>query len=167
MVKGRPPPATRPPPPHADNSNRLWPLPAADYTRILPPLTVVPLKVKDILPKPGEPTVTCIFLARLLFDADRARRWRHGGNCDDWARRDGRRLRRTGWGTYARPWQILAGPETVDPSRPARIADASSSARASAIAIDRGPGGPSRHHVVNSPTRRPGENRRNGTLKEP
>ena len=54
MVKRRPPPANRPPP--AGNRNRLLAaLPAADYTRILPSLTVVPLKLKDILHKPGEP----------------------------------------------------------------------------------------------------------------
>ena len=54
MVKRRPPPANRPPP--AGNPNRLLAaLPAADYARILPSLTVVPLKLKDILHKPGEP----------------------------------------------------------------------------------------------------------------
>jgi CRP-like cAMP-binding protein len=48
------PPANRPPP--AGNRNRLLAaLPPADYTRILPSLTVVPLKLKDILHKPGEP----------------------------------------------------------------------------------------------------------------
>src|SRR6187401_2755828 len=42
------------PPP--GNPNRLLAaLPAADYTRILPSLSVVPLKLKDILHKPGEP----------------------------------------------------------------------------------------------------------------
>jgi CRP-like cAMP-binding protein len=47
------PSANRPPP---DNPNRLLAaLPSADYTRILPSLTVVPLKLKDILHKPGEP----------------------------------------------------------------------------------------------------------------
>jgi CRP-like cAMP-binding protein len=54
MVKRRPPPANRPPP--AGNPNRLLAaLPVADYARILPSLTVVPLKLKDILHKPGEP----------------------------------------------------------------------------------------------------------------
>jgi CRP-like cAMP-binding protein len=54
MVKRRPLTANRPPP--AGNPNRLLAaLPAADYTRILPSLTVVPLKLKDILHKPGEP----------------------------------------------------------------------------------------------------------------
>ncbi len=54
MVKGRTPPANQPPP--ADNRNRLLAaLPAADYARILPSLTVVPLKLKDILHRPGEP----------------------------------------------------------------------------------------------------------------
>jgi CRP-like cAMP-binding protein len=54
MVKRRPPSANRPPP--AGNPNRLLAaLPAADYTRILPSLSVVPLKLKTILHKPGEP----------------------------------------------------------------------------------------------------------------
>jgi CRP-like cAMP-binding protein len=43
-------------PPGVGNPNRLLAaLPAAEYTRILPSLTVVPLKLKDILHKPGEP----------------------------------------------------------------------------------------------------------------
>ena len=54
VVKRRLPSANRPPP--AGNLNRLLAaLPAADYTRILPSLTVVPLKLKDVLHKPGEP----------------------------------------------------------------------------------------------------------------
>src|SRR6185436_4815404 len=54
MVKRRLPSATRPPP--DGNPNRLLAaLSAADYTRILPSLTVVPLKLKDFLHKPGEP----------------------------------------------------------------------------------------------------------------
>ena len=55
MVKQRSPSADRRPP-RADNPNRLLAaLPAADYTRILPSLTVVPLKLKDVLHRPGEP----------------------------------------------------------------------------------------------------------------
>jgi CRP-like cAMP-binding protein len=54
MVKRRPLTTTRPPP--AGNPNRLLAaLPTADYARILPSLTVVPLKLKAILHKPGEP----------------------------------------------------------------------------------------------------------------
>jgi len=54
MVKRRLPSANRPPP--TGNPNRLLAaLPAADYTRILPSLTVVPLKLKTVLHKPGEP----------------------------------------------------------------------------------------------------------------
>jgi len=55
MVKRRSlPPANRPPP--AGNPNRLLAaLPATDYTRILPSLSVVPLKLKNILHKPGDP----------------------------------------------------------------------------------------------------------------
>ena|SRR6266542_5046733 len=42
-------------PPPAVNSNLLLAaLPAADYARIVPALTVVPLKLKEILHKPGE-----------------------------------------------------------------------------------------------------------------
>jgi len=55
MVKRRAlPTANRPPP--SDNPNRLLgALSSADYTRILPSLTVVPLKLKSVLHKPGEP----------------------------------------------------------------------------------------------------------------
>jgi CRP-like cAMP-binding protein len=55
MVKRRAlPSANRPPP--TDNPNRLLAaLPSADYTRILPSLTVVPLTLKTILHKAGEP----------------------------------------------------------------------------------------------------------------
>jgi CRP-like cAMP-binding protein len=54
MVKRRAlPSANRPPP--AGNPNRLLAaLPADDYARILPSLTVLPLKLKTILHKPGE-----------------------------------------------------------------------------------------------------------------
>ena len=46
--------ANRPPP--TGNLNRLLAaLPAADYARIIPSLVVVPLKLKAILHKPGEP----------------------------------------------------------------------------------------------------------------
>jgi CRP-like cAMP-binding protein len=54
MVKRRLSSANRPPP--VCNPNWLLAaLPAADYSRILPSLTVVPLKLKNILHKPGEP----------------------------------------------------------------------------------------------------------------
>jgi CRP-like cAMP-binding protein len=55
MVKRRAlPPSNRPPP--TGNPNRLLAaLPAADYARILPSLSLVPLKLKDTLHKPGEP----------------------------------------------------------------------------------------------------------------
>jgi CRP-like cAMP-binding protein len=48
------PTAHRPPPPSSAN-RLLAALPAADYSRILPSLTVVPLKLKDVLHKPGDP----------------------------------------------------------------------------------------------------------------
>ena len=55
MVRRRALPSANKPPP-TNNPNRLLAaLPAADYTRILPSLTVVPLKLKDILHKPGDP----------------------------------------------------------------------------------------------------------------
>lgn len=55
MVKGRALPSSNTPPP-TENPNRLLAaLPAADYARIFPSLTVVPLKLKDILHAPGEP----------------------------------------------------------------------------------------------------------------
>jgi CRP-like cAMP-binding protein len=43
------------PPPSGNPNHLLAALPAADYTRILPSLTVVPLKLKDTLHKPGDP----------------------------------------------------------------------------------------------------------------
>jgi CRP-like cAMP-binding protein len=44
------------PPPGLTNANRLLAaLPAADYSRILPALTVIPLKLRDVLHRPGEP----------------------------------------------------------------------------------------------------------------
>jgi len=55
MVKRRPPAAANRPPPDGNLNRLLAALPAADYTRILPSLTVVRLKLKDILHKPGEP----------------------------------------------------------------------------------------------------------------
>ena len=43
-------------PPGLTNANRLLAaLPAADYSRILPALTVIPLKLRDVLHRPGEP----------------------------------------------------------------------------------------------------------------
>jgi CRP-like cAMP-binding protein len=55
MVKRRALPSTNRPPP-TDNPNRLLAaLPADDYQRIVPTLTVVPLRLKHILHKPGEP----------------------------------------------------------------------------------------------------------------
>jgi CRP-like cAMP-binding protein len=54
MVKRRTLPSANKPPP-TDNPNRLLAaLPAADYARILPSLTVVPLKLKETFHKPGE-----------------------------------------------------------------------------------------------------------------
>ena len=53
-TKNRPPPSKDRPPP-AENPNRLLAaLPAADYARIGPELSLVPLTLKDLLHKPGE-----------------------------------------------------------------------------------------------------------------
>jgi CRP-like cAMP-binding protein len=55
MVPRRTLPSANRPPPTGNPNRLLAALPAADYTRILPSLTVVPLILKDILHKPGEP----------------------------------------------------------------------------------------------------------------
>jgi CRP-like cAMP-binding protein len=55
MAKRRAVPSANRPPPTGNPNRLLAALPAADYTRILPLLTVVPLKLKDILHKPGDP----------------------------------------------------------------------------------------------------------------
>lgn len=55
MVKRRALPSANRPPPTGNPNRLLAALPAADYARILPSLTVVPLKLKNILHKPGEP----------------------------------------------------------------------------------------------------------------
>jgi len=55
MVKRHPLPSANRPPPTGNSNRLLAALPAADYTRILPSLTVVPLKLKTVLHKPGEP----------------------------------------------------------------------------------------------------------------
>jgi hypothetical protein len=55
MVKRRAVPSANRPPPTGNPNRLLAALPAADYARILPSLTVVPLKLKDILHKPGDP----------------------------------------------------------------------------------------------------------------
>jgi len=55
MVKRRAVSSANRPPPAGNSNHLLAALPAADYARILPSLTVVPLKLKDILHKPGDP----------------------------------------------------------------------------------------------------------------
>ena len=55
MVKTRALPSANRPPPTGNPNRLLAALPPADYTRILPALTVVPLKLIDILHKPGDP----------------------------------------------------------------------------------------------------------------
>ena len=55
MVKRRALPSSNRPPPTGNPNRLLAALPAADYSRILPSLTVVPLKLKEILHKPGDP----------------------------------------------------------------------------------------------------------------
>jgi CRP-like cAMP-binding protein len=53
--KNRPPPSENRPPPAGNPNLLLAALPAADYARIVPSLTVVPLTLKSILQKPGDP----------------------------------------------------------------------------------------------------------------
>jgi CRP-like cAMP-binding protein len=55
MVKRHAVPSANRPPPTGNSNRLLAALPAADYARILRSLTVVPLKLKDILHKPGDP----------------------------------------------------------------------------------------------------------------
>ena len=55
MVRRRAQPSADRPPPSGNANRLLAALPAADYSRILPALTVIPLKLKDVLHKPGEP----------------------------------------------------------------------------------------------------------------
>jgi len=55
MVKRRALPAANRPPPTGNPNRLLAALPSADYARILPSLTVVPLKLKSVLHKPGDP----------------------------------------------------------------------------------------------------------------
>jgi CRP-like cAMP-binding protein len=52
--RNRPPPSGNRPPPGENPNLLLAALPAADYARILPALSVVPLTLKDLLHKPGE-----------------------------------------------------------------------------------------------------------------
>jgi CRP-like cAMP-binding protein len=55
VVKVRALPSANRPPPTGNPNRLLAALPAADYTRILPSLTVIPLKLKEFLHKPGDP----------------------------------------------------------------------------------------------------------------
>src|SRR5438105_15677068 len=55
-TSSRLPPSTRNRPPPPSTQNRLLAtLPIEDYERLLPALEAVPLKLKDVLHKPGEP----------------------------------------------------------------------------------------------------------------
>jgi CRP-like cAMP-binding protein len=54
-ARNRPPPTDNRPPPAGNPNLLLAALPPSDYARILPALSVVPLKLKDILHKPGDP----------------------------------------------------------------------------------------------------------------
>jgi CRP-like cAMP-binding protein len=55
VVKRRALPTANRPPPTGNPNRLLAALPPADYARILPSLTVVPLKLKELLHKPDEP----------------------------------------------------------------------------------------------------------------
>jgi CRP-like cAMP-binding protein len=54
-TKNRPPPAKNRPPPAEIRNQLLASLPASEAARLLPTLDVVPLKLKQVVHKPGEP----------------------------------------------------------------------------------------------------------------
>src|SRR4051794_7898228 len=54
MVKRRALPSTNRPPPTRNPNRLLAALPPAEYARILPSLSIVPLTLKHVLHKPGE-----------------------------------------------------------------------------------------------------------------
>jgi CRP-like cAMP-binding protein len=54
IVKRHARPSPHRPPPTGNPNRLLAALPTADYARILPSLTVIPLKLKNVLHKPGE-----------------------------------------------------------------------------------------------------------------
>ncbi len=62
MVKARSHVLTRPPPDERSPNKLLAALPAADYRRILPTLTRVPLKFRQVMHKHGEPIDTVYFI---------------------------------------------------------------------------------------------------------
>ena len=62
MVKSRSRVLTRPPPDEPSPNKLLAALPAADYRRILPTLTTVPLKFRQVMHKYGEPIDTVYFI---------------------------------------------------------------------------------------------------------
>lgn len=62
MVKARSRLLTRPPPDERSPNKLLAALPAADYRRILPTLTTVPLKFRQVMHKHGEPINTVYFI---------------------------------------------------------------------------------------------------------
>src|SRR5579862_9490638 len=58
----RPPPAVRPPPTDGRPKNRLLAaLPAEDFRRLLPYLRTVPIRVRQVLHKNGEPLQAVYF----------------------------------------------------------------------------------------------------------
>ena len=64
----RPPPSPKRRPPPAGNPNQLLAsLPTADYTRLVPTLDVIPLKLKEMIQKPGEPLQHVYFPAGGFF----------------------------------------------------------------------------------------------------
>jgi CRP-like cAMP-binding protein len=62
IVKARSRVVTRPPPDERSPNKLLAALPAADYRRILPTLTTVPLKFRQVMHKYGEPIDTVYFI---------------------------------------------------------------------------------------------------------
>ncbi len=56
------PPAERPPPPGRPRNHLLAALPAKDFRRLSPYLKTVPIRLKQVLHKPGEPLRAVYFL---------------------------------------------------------------------------------------------------------
>jgi hypothetical protein len=80
MVRRRALPSANRPPPTGHANRLLAALPAADYSRILPSLIVIPLKLKDFLHKPGEPIRDVYFpgggFCSMLTVLENAVRWK-------------------------------------------------------------------------------------------
>ena len=82
MVKRHPSSANQLAPP--DNRNLLLAaLPADEYTRVAKSLDTIPLKLKSVVHRVGDPVEHVYFPGGVLLDVDRAQRRRHGRSRDD------------------------------------------------------------------------------------